>query len=98
MAQIQTPRMNQGDLRSVIRAFIANTIPKNRSHEIRVNVRMLDTRDNTAKEKIGKFPKTSAPFDCNFTLFLFEFFLNEFHRIYKVYRICKICRILVLII
>ena len=73
MAQIQTPRMNHGDLRSVIRAFIANTIPKNRSHEIRVNVRMLDTRDNTAKEKIGTFPKTSAPFDFNFRLF----FINK---------------------
>lgn len=53
MAQIQIMRMNIGDRRSVILACIANTIPKNRSQDIKVNVIILDTRDNTAKTKRG---------------------------------------------
>ncbi len=43
--------MNVCARRSVRCAFIANTIPKKRSHAISSRVNTLDTSDNTAKYK-----------------------------------------------
>ena len=50
-ASTHTIMMNMGDLLSVMWAFMANTIPKNRSHDMRVKVMILDTKESTAKEK-----------------------------------------------
>ena len=49
--QIHMSRMETQARRSVMWAFIANTIPKKRSHAITVRVRILDTRDRTENEQ-----------------------------------------------
>jgi len=52
-AKIQTSAMSSVERRSVTRAFIANTIPKNRSQAISVSVRMLDTSDRTVQQQVN---------------------------------------------
>ena len=43
IAATQTPAISSDGRRAVTRAFIANTIPKNRSHDITASVRILAT-------------------------------------------------------
>jgi len=43
----QTPAMSSDGRRAVTSAFIANTIPKNRSHDITPSVRILATSTST---------------------------------------------------
>jgi len=53
---IQTSAISSVDRRSVTRAFIANTIPKKRSHAISVSVKMLETNDKTVHKQTDARP------------------------------------------
>jgi len=50
--------MSSDGRRPVIRAFIANTTPKNRSHEMTPSVRILATSISTKEANTQKFKKS----------------------------------------